>query len=126
MFLVSCVMENAPPTQRVCSACGLSKPLSAFLYISSTRGTTLGTLCATCRSTQMARKKKPLATDEDSGSTGSRLRIGAREKAHHEKEWGRKLEEKKQEHHEQLKEDEQRREQKREKTEKKQEETKRR
>jgi len=119
-------MENAPLTQRVCSECGFSKPFSAFLYISSTRGTILGAICATCRSTRIARGKKPPGQEEDSGSTRSDARIGAREKAYREKEWERKLEEKKQEHREQRKEDEQRREQKFEKTEKRQEETKRR
>jgi len=51
---------------RICSVCGTQKPLSAFLEISSDRGTTYGTICATCRGAGLG---KPGVKDTDDAST---------------------------------------------------------
>lgn len=86
-------MEKEKPLQRICTSCGLTKPLSAFLYISSTRGTTYGALCSACRGAEKLRKQTN-KTEEDAGSTTLKLRIGAEEKIHIEKEWERRFKEK--------------------------------
>lgn len=118
-------MDNLPPSQRICTSCGLSKPLSAFLYISSTRGTTYGSICSSCRSIQIARKEQLQQGDDDTGPSKPELRIGAKEKRFQEKEWARKVEEKKQQDLEQKKIDEKLTEEKLDKSHQKIEEKKR-
>ncbi|MDX1901822.1 MAG: hypothetical protein SFW66_07465 [Gammaproteobacteria bacterium] len=75
-------MTKKEPIQRTCTGCGLLKPLAAFLYLTD-KGTTYGTLCATCRSIQARNPKK--AEDEDASRRTTSFRIGAQEKVQIEK-----------------------------------------
>ncbi len=66
------------PLTRTCSACGIEKPLSAFLHLTS-QGTAYGTICATCRGKGITEKpQKRVHEDERSGTT-SGMRIGVKE-----------------------------------------------
>jgi len=76
------------PLTRICSSCGLEKPLSAFLQLSNKEQTLYGNICATCRGLGKTDK-----TFEESGkSTGpSGHRLGAKEKVYLEKEQKRQI-----------------------------------
>jgi hypothetical protein len=69
---------------RICAACGIQKPLSAFLQLSGKASNSYGNICATCRSQG---KTAPDSTD-DTGSTGRTVehRIGTKEKVFAETE----------------------------------------
>lgn len=74
---------------RVCAACGIEKPLSAFLEISGKQGNTYGNICATCRSQG---KTAPVTNDDDSGSSRSiGHRISTKEKVYAETETKRQI-----------------------------------
>lgn len=62
---------------RVCSACGIEKPLSAFLQISGLKGSGYGNICSTCRGAGMDSPLKKPEKLEDRGSTSSDVRIDA-------------------------------------------------
>lgn len=64
---------------RVCTSCGVSKPLSAFLQVSGTQGTTYGSICSDCRRTVIQSKPKSGESEEKSSSSSS-LRIGSQQK----------------------------------------------
>lgn len=69
-------MKKSDQQKRICSHCGIAKPLNAFLLLTEERGTVYGTVCSTCRAS-LTQRKDP----EDERSTGSSsLRIGAKEK----------------------------------------------
>jgi hypothetical protein len=74
-------MDKQPnPLTRVCTSCGVKKPLSAFLYVSGAQGTTYGTICSDCRRTvTQPNKNAPKESDEHSTSS-SGLRIGSQQK----------------------------------------------
>lgn len=66
---------------RTCLACGLEKPLAAFLQITGAQGTIYGNICATCRSTGAKGKSILPKTETDEGGSGStRLKIDAQAK----------------------------------------------
>jgi hypothetical protein len=73
-------MKDRNQMTRICSACGIEKPLAAFLEISSTHGTRYGMICATCRGAGIT-EKKPTNTEEDTSTiatTGSRIGLKER------------------------------------------------
>ncbi len=79
-------MNKPGQLTRVCSSCGVQKPLSAFLQLSSGQGTTYGTVCADCRRT-VIEPKQPKTTkdsgdtgDSNSSSTSFRFRLDAKAK----------------------------------------------
>src|SRR3990167_5377681 len=77
---------------RVCTSCGLKKPLSAFLQISGREGTRYGSICSTCRGTGVKEKTTTDARDDSQGSsTQLKNRIGAKEKIYAEMEQKRQL-----------------------------------
>ena len=88
-------MTNLKKLTRTCSACGIEKPLSAFLQISGTQGTLYGAICATCRSAGITGKKPTTSLDEGTTSASSGSRIGVKEKVFIEKEQFEKKELKK-------------------------------
>ncbi len=65
---------------RTCAACGLEKPLAAFLYLCSKHGTTYGTICATCRGAGIKEKTAHLQPEDEHSSTSAGMRIGAKER----------------------------------------------
>lgn len=71
------VMEKPQrPVNRQCLACGIEKPLAAFLQISGTHGTVYGNICSTCRGAGAKSKTiipKVNTDEEGSDSTGFRL-----------------------------------------------------
>ena len=72
-------MNKPNQLERTCTACGIKKPLSAFLQLGGAQGTSYGSICADCRRTMP--KAKDLAKDsEERSSSSSRLRIGAQQK----------------------------------------------
>lgn len=61
---------------RSCLACGLEKPLAAFLQINGTQGTVYGNICSSCRSESAKNKTvvpKAPADESSSGSTGLKI-----------------------------------------------------
>lgn len=81
------------PLSRTCLACGLEKPLAAFLQISGTQGTVYGNICSNCRSTGAKGKAilpKP-SDEEQSGGVG--LKIDSKTRI--QQEFQKKLQEKK-------------------------------
>src|SRR3990167_7374031 len=81
---------------RICTACGMEKPLSAFLQITGAQGTTYGNICSTCRGTGAKEKSSVPALEEEQSSTSSGIRIGSKQKVEIEKEKKRELDELKQ------------------------------
>ncbi|EKD54396.1 MAG: hypothetical protein ACD_60C00087G0008 [uncultured bacterium] len=77
-------MTKSKQLTRICTACGMTKPLSAFLQISGTKGTIYGAICSTCRGSGIKEKSNIPAHDEES-STSSSIRIGAKQKVELEK-----------------------------------------
>lgn len=76
---------------RVCASCGIEKPISAFLQLTGAQGTTYGSICATCRSRDARQAKTVIKDDSSSSTTGHR--IGAKQKAFIDKELYRQLKE---------------------------------
>ncbi len=72
-------MANQPQIKRICSICGIEKPIVAFLQITGKQGTVYGTVCASCRA--MERKQSTSPPDEDHSTASTEGRIGAKEKA---------------------------------------------
>lgn len=64
---------------RTCIACGIEKPLSAFLQITGARGTTYGNICSACRSKGIPGKHSQ--AEEERTSTSSSMAIGAKQRA---------------------------------------------
>lgn len=54
---------------KICSSCGVKKPLSAFLQLAGTGGRLYGSICHTCRKTQAEEKKRDKKADADDGTT---------------------------------------------------------
>src|SRR5438105_2533589 len=73
---------------RVCSICGIEKPLSAFLEISA-QGTRYGVICSSCRAAEKGKKEaKP---EEDIVTLPGGARIGGKEKVFIAKEQKRQI-----------------------------------
>lgn len=60
--------DEKQPLSKTCANCGLQKPLSAFLQLSETKGTSYGNICAHCRKTQVD-NKNPTEPEESTRST---------------------------------------------------------
>src|SRR5262245_33172813 len=74
-------MENlTSQLTRTCSVCGIEKPLSAFLQLDPTHGTSYGKICAKCRGMGKTNKPAPVATTEDERGTTPGVGIRAKEK----------------------------------------------
>lgn len=76
-------MSKINTLSKTCVSCGLEKPLSAFLVMSGTKGTTYGNICASCRKT-IPNKNKPHQKDTEesiSGGSGFKIDSKARVKA---------------------------------------------
>jgi hypothetical protein len=65
---------------KTCAACGLQKPLSAFLQISGPEGTSYGNVCSTCRGSQAGKKIVIPAAEEEHSSSSTGLKIDAKAK----------------------------------------------
>jgi len=68
--------------KKVCAACGVEKPLSAFLQFTG-KGNTYGKICSTCRA---AGKKEDSAQDESAGGRFAEHGLSNKEKVYAEKE----------------------------------------
>ncbi|MEO8401983.1 MAG: hypothetical protein ABI597_09365 [Gammaproteobacteria bacterium] len=79
-------MAKRKSLTRICTACGIEKPLSAFLHISGAQGTTYGTICSTCRSAGITEKSNELLTEDERSGTSSGIRIGSKQKVEIEKQ----------------------------------------
>ena len=75
---------------RTCSACGIEKPLSAFLEVTQTHGTRYGAICSTCRAAGKG-KKETKASDEGTVTLPGGARIGSKEKVFISKEQNRQI-----------------------------------
>jgi len=64
---------------RICTACGIQKPLTAFLYLTSKLGTAYGNICSTCRGKGIKEETKKVVSEEEKSSTTSSLRIGMKQ-----------------------------------------------
>lgn len=71
-------MTKPTSLTRNCSACGIEKPLSAFLYLTS-QGTAYGTICAACRGKGIKEKAEKHIQDDERSSTTAQMRIGMKE-----------------------------------------------
>lgn len=72
-------MTKTTKLTRTCLACGLEKPLAAFLQITGTQGTVYGNVCSSCRSTSAKAKKNiPTIEDDARGATGITIDSKAR------------------------------------------------
>jgi hypothetical protein len=70
---------NLPPSfSKVCSSCGLEKPLSAFLELSGDAAGTYGNICGTCRKEHIEKNK--LKDKEDSSRTETGHKIDSKAK----------------------------------------------
>lgn len=61
--------QNQPNLTKTCINCGLHKPLSAFLEMSSSEGTVYGNICSTCRKTALEEMEKRKKADAEGSST---------------------------------------------------------
>jgi hypothetical protein len=74
-------MKKNIPIVRTCLACGLEKPLAAFLQLSGTQGTVYGNICSSCRSSEAKSKAVvPKQETDETGRTGVGSRIDAKTK----------------------------------------------
>jgi len=65
---------------KLCSSCGLQKPLSAFLEFSSSEGTFYSNICSTCRKTNIEEGQNKETTDIVTTTSGGK--IDAKAKMH--------------------------------------------
>lgn len=65
---------------RTCIVCGIEKPLSAFLQLDSTHGTSYGKICAKCRSEGKTIKPAPSSSDDERSTAPSGIGIRGKEK----------------------------------------------
>lgn len=73
-------MNKPNQLARVCTECGVKKPLSAFLQLGGANGTTYGMICSECRRTSIQPKQSTPKDTEERSSSSSGLRIGAQQK----------------------------------------------
>jgi hypothetical protein len=91
---------------KTCVACGLQKPMTAFLQITGPEGSSYGNVCATCRGSGLGKKITIAPAEDERSSSSTGLKIDAKAKQHQdrmkklnidEKEVKEKKEEQKQE-----------------------------
>jgi hypothetical protein len=68
------------PLIRTCNACGIEKPLSAFLQLGGVQGASYGNICAACRGAGKAEKTAFGITSEEGSTTPSGIGIRGKEK----------------------------------------------
>jgi hypothetical protein len=73
-------MKKEPPISRTCLACGLEKPLAAFLQLNGAHGTIYGNICSTCRSINAKNKMAQTPNEQDTGRSGTGVRVNAKTK----------------------------------------------
>jgi hypothetical protein len=73
-----------PLLLKTCSVCGLQKPLSAFLHMSGTEGTTYGTICSTCRKTAPEHSRVKKTEAEGSTTSDAGHSVDSKSKVHSE------------------------------------------
>lgn len=76
-------MTKQTSLMRTCIACGIEKPLAAYLQITGAQGTTYGNVCSTCRGAT-AKTRTTIFLDENErggGSSGIRIGTDARNQA---------------------------------------------
>lgn len=84
-------MSHQNPVTRTCTACGIEKPLNAFLQLSEKHGTVYGTICATCRMEGKTAEPAQKQLEDESTTIPTGARIGAKEKIYAEEDSKRKL-----------------------------------
>jgi hypothetical protein len=73
-------MENlTSKLTRTCTVCGIEKPLSSFLQLTS-EGTSYGKVCAKCRSLGKTKKPQPAGSDDERSTAPSGMGIRGKEK----------------------------------------------
>lgn len=83
------------PITKTCSSCGEQKPLSAFLQLSGTGGSSYGNICASCRKTALENANRHTDADEVTTSTTG-VKIDSKTKVKGEvdkREWLKQLKE---------------------------------
>ncbi|GEM_PF-2736270 len=73
-------MTQQNQLSKTCIACGLSKPLPAFLQISGPQGTSYGNICSTCRGSGLGKKIILPPTEEEHSSSSAGLKIDSKAK----------------------------------------------
>jgi hypothetical protein len=68
------------PLTRTCNACGIEKPLSAFLQLGGTQGASYGTLCSACRGAGKLEKTALGIVSEEGSTAPSGIGIRGKEK----------------------------------------------
>jgi hypothetical protein len=68
-FVLKNLMSKQNLLAKTCIACGLQKPISAFLQISGPQGTSYGNICSTCRGS--GADKKVVIDQAEDGRSGS-------------------------------------------------------
>ncbi len=91
-------MNKQTALTRTCSACGIEKPLAAFLQVSGTQGSRYGNLCSACRGAGIQERHANLIKEEERSSTSSGVRIGAKQKIDIDKEKKRQFQKLKETH----------------------------
>lgn len=71
------MVHQNPKLIKICSSCGEKKPLSAFLQLTTTEGTTYGNICTDCRKSGLDKSKKE-QEESTRGDTGFKIDTKAR------------------------------------------------
>ena len=87
-------MSNPLQLSKTCVACGIQKPLSAFLQISGPQGTMYGNVCSTCRGSGLDKKIIVPEAEDEQSSSSSGLKIDLKTKVQIEREKRKLAEEK--------------------------------
>lgn len=75
--------ETQPSITKACINCGQEKPLSAFLEMSGSEGSTYGSICSSCRKTALEDAERRKKTDAEGSTTSeSGHRIDTKAKVH--------------------------------------------
>jgi len=95
-------MTDRDTLVRICAACGLQKPISAFLQLGGKQGAHYGNICSSCRSKGITERPKE-SLDDELSDTQAKNRIGAKEKYEMDKEKKRQFDELVENHLEEVK-----------------------
>jgi hypothetical protein len=67
---------------KTCVACGLQKPMTAFLQITGPEGSSYGNVCSTCRGSGLGKKITIAPVEDEHSSSSTGLKIDAKAKQH--------------------------------------------
>jgi len=70
----------SPAPTKICSSCGLQKPLSAFLQLTGPQGRTYGSICSSCRKANIDKQQSNESIDSATSTSGHK--IDAKAKVH--------------------------------------------